>query len=389
MPQAVSGQTPTLNTISKQTSTPQSIIGQISTPQTGTSQVRLVVIDELDDSIGFYNEKLALLRSIKNIPGDKYLDNQKCQIIRIYQESQKSIRIDTSNLGGMIQDTLVIQDNNLEGIVYNFTISPNRNWLAYKTVIGDYGQAYEYSDKQGLRILSTKSGTNTKSILLTINDGAWPSEPIWSPDNKFLTYTDFDNKGLAQIFNFDLVNHKNIQITRFGEDRRGWLITQIAWSPNASFIAFTSAYADFKDGGYAYSKVDINVIDMQQTGIQSIETNDLDEVNNFWWGAKNLLLYEGLTNYLSKKKVFIYDPVNRSKNKIIIPLEMSGGSNFFPITSDFRSFGILGKELDIYNLENGTLDKAAPGYFSPPFTIIKKSSGEFWSENCEINPDNN
>ena len=106
----------------------------------------------------------------------------------------------------MIQDTLVIQDNNLEGNVYNFTISPNRNWLAYKNVIGDYGQAYEYADKQGLRILSTKSGTNTKSILLTINDGAWPSVPIWSPDNKFLTYTDFDTIGVAQIFNFDLVN---------------------------------------------------------------------------------------------------------------------------------------------------------------------------------------
>ena len=52
---------------------------------------------------------------------------------------------------------------------------------------------------------------------------------------------------------------------------------------------------------------------MQQAGIQLIETNDSDDINHFWWGAKNLLLYEGLTNYLSKKKVFIYDPVNEIK----------------------------------------------------------------------------
>ena len=148
------------------------------------------------------------------------------------------------------------------------------------------------------------------------------------------------------------------------------------------YIAYTSAFATIADGNRTYSKFDVNVIDILQTDIHTIETFHSHNVTNLWWGDNNFLLFEGMNNSKSIDELFLYDPLNNSKEIIFIPLEMIGESIVFPITSDLTLLAIFGKELYIYNIENKSYYPVSPEYFLPHLKLLKRTSGEFWPENC-------
>jgi Tol biopolymer transport system component len=111
-------------------------------------------------------------------------------------------------------------------------LSPDGKRVAYTVLSGV--QSYIGSEFQDIEVITVNRQDDPS--VLTSRGGAWSA--AWSPNSDRLAYSDYDDSGVAQLFQSDPEGGGKTQLTRF--TAAGTRIGAVEWSPLGNMIAFLS-----------------------------------------------------------------------------------------------------------------------------------------------------
>jgi WD40 repeat protein len=164
-------------------------------------------------------------------------------------------------------------------------LSPDETWIAYKIGSGSYEQRgddlepirYEYENLETMSVDGTQG-----PYRLSQNGGAWRA--AWSPDSKQIAYSDYDEKGIHQLFIINKDGTNRRQVTSFTHPRmKGTSLTypageilKIIWSPNGEKIA------SLVDQGDHWSTIVLNIDGKSSEALENISAE--------WWRDNNSLV---------------------------------------------------------------------------------------------------
>jgi hypothetical protein len=115
-------------------------------------------------------------------------------------------------------------------------LSPDKSWLVYRIGSGKYEQRgddiepyrFEYENIETMSLDGTQG-----PFRLSQNGGAW--RVAWSPGSQQISYSDYDNNGVHQIYLIDKDGANRKQVTFFPNPQLG--IMKILWSPDGEKLA--------------------------------------------------------------------------------------------------------------------------------------------------------
>jgi hypothetical protein len=115
-------------------------------------------------------------------------------------------------------------------------LAPDESWLIYRLGSGKYEQQgsdfepyrFEYENLEAISVDGLQG-----PYRLSQNGGAWRA--AWSPDSQRIAYSDYDDKGVHQLFLINKYGTNRKQITYFYDPTDE--ILKIIWSPQGDKIA--------------------------------------------------------------------------------------------------------------------------------------------------------
>lgn len=176
-------------------------------------------------------------------------------------------------------------------LIFGLANSPDGKWINYIIPSGDNNFDPRFSSKRDLWLLNIQE-EGSQPIKITENGGMAIGGGSWSPDGRYLAYTDMDTSGIIQIFNIDIGTGKKSQLSSFDEGYRGLEISKISYSPSGEKLGYIGTYAREHRGQVGFIKLD------EQLTIQAKlpNANYIPSTPYFWWseeGIEMALLLEG------------------------------------------------------------------------------------------------
>jgi Tol biopolymer transport system component len=158
-------------------------------------------------------------------------------------------------------------------------LSPDESWIVYRIGSGTYEQMgsdfepyrFEYENLETMSVDGTQG-----PYRLSQNGGAWRA--AWSPNSEQIAYSDYDEKGIHQLFIINRDGSKRSQMTSFTGFQVE--IMKILWSPNEDKIAVVVD----QDGDYADDNTIILNLD------EKTSPKVLENVIAAWWRDNNSLV---------------------------------------------------------------------------------------------------
>ena len=210
------------------------------------------------------------------------------------------------------QRTVLLSDIEDGERIYQYTLSPSEVWLAYKRV-DQIQLSVQDAGFQNVRLLKVNETSPQEVIELTKRGGARPTDLAWSPDSRFLAYTDYDEMGVQQIYFFSPEERQEHQITRFNLDMKDHVIEDFRWSPDLQVLAFLIVGPRSTEFGNEIAVQDaIGIISIPGFGLEWVELMEYSDYQlyGYNWG---------------KLQTIVWD--NQGKT-LLIPLESNTGGMY-------------------------------------------------------------
>lgn len=215
---------------------------------------------------------------LDNAPGIKWQGNG-CQLEVWFGDlfdlkgNVLSVRSDKINW-----DILLPQENSR---TYFTRLSPNGLWLAYNIGHGgdvqiDMDTEAEFND---IGIISQESPDNP----IFVTDSGVVGDFTWSPDSRWLAYTDEDDRGIKQLYRFSPSNGTKKQLTFRNETLR---TGHQVWSPDGRFIA-----TSIRKGEIENERGGVEIIDLRNRSRVEVmpDTEVFSGVRSrqIWWSPES------------------------------------------------------------------------------------------------------
>lgn len=362
----------------------------IESPSSEIPLKKIIAVVKADGQINLVGEDLKTIKSYPNRYNGNYYDLENCSITgyRVLLDGLvEKMEISTIyfNKEKIQSEIALVLGDDHHFDAYNFTISPDRHWIAYKKIAGDYGMWYAYAKIQNVMLLQVDSFTPRRPIQLTSNGGAWPSEVSWSPDGRYLAFTDSDQNSISQIYIYNLETQETKQLTNFGVGSSGILIDDLKWSYSSTKLVFSSKM-DTSD----LSEIQIRIINVFDPNSDWIEIPlQTGEVHQIWWSKDENRLLVFLFTPETDFKVLWYDLMENT----IIHTRFFNQNNIqtsqtFPITDDLDTIVLFSYPVQIYTLshDSSIAVNRPETAFTEDFELISSASGFLWESYCHVNP---
>ncbi|GAP16106.1 hypothetical protein LARV_03902 [Longilinea arvoryzae] len=383
---------------------PSSSIGPLSTRQTvdrstiSTEQqiqrkiaLTMTRTDSIFDAMFFFDHDLNLVNSI-DTETYPYLSSMGCQVINI-SDDQRGFVITTRDFNGnILKRAVALEKRNKDDRIFGYSISPSEQWIAYLVITGDWGMSYDEAEIQDVRLLKIDAGIPQTAKLLTIHGGARANLVIWSPDNHYLAYTDFDENKSVQAFMYDLLTGESLQISHFGNEKETEQIIDLKWSIDSKYLAIaTSVNVGKKDGKSNTGAVHLFRVSDNNLQTLNLKMKDVRNAEIQWGDAHRLLVLLITQKNIQTNPDFALIWFDVEKNAISRKLtQMELGINqvfsALPLTDDLNQTLIEGSSapyLFIYNYEKGELINKEQKLMDGLYQFVETSSGFLRSPGCK------
>ncbi len=247
-----------------------------------------------NNNIYFFNDDLSKCFRIPSHAQDIYLGKDGCSLVGLNTDLvdpilEVSVRDFQNNL--LEKDIYNFENPTHPELSYDFTPSPDFQWVAYKHSSQDYFRSLEESNQTSVKFVRLTRAQTLKVMTLTEHDGAHHANLAWSPDGRYLAFSDFDNNGVTQIYLYEPATGTKSQLSHFVDDAKEYGIKNLTWSTNSAELVFvkvkyhpTGPYLYDTSGGglgaisLAQSQVRWLIPFAEDLEIRSININYKDEV---------------------------------------------------------------------------------------------------------------
>jgi len=180
----------------------------------------------------------------------------------------------------------LLSNESISQNIRNIVLSPSQEWIAYRfsegEYVGGFDPIYEF---ENIEVISV--GGDMGPYRLTQGNGG--REVAWAPDSTRLTYGDFDENGVPQLYISNLDGTQRVQRTHFDDPLVE--IRHIQWAPQGDRIAF--AYTRLGNiSSTEPGKTDVMVV--------SAETGEFPKIvdriylaYSLWWQGDNTIVVWG------------------------------------------------------------------------------------------------
>ncbi len=242
------------------------------------AEISLIVKANEEPKIIALDRNLAPVLEMENRKPNLSLSADGCHILQ--WGAFEMIERDLS--GKITQDIELRIGNNKESTgIYDYEPSPDGKWLVYKEVYGTNWMCSCDAEEQDVMLFSL-SHPEQQEIRLTSHRGAMAVELTWSPDSKFVAYTDYDDQGFRQIYIYDVANAEKIQLTHLSDknDKQAW-VSRISWSPRSDKLAVA---IDSSRSQFSHAFPLVGIISLKSLSVQWMEVKgDATEVGSIIW----------------------------------------------------------------------------------------------------------
>jgi hypothetical protein len=254
----------------------------------------------------FIDKDLFILSEIPNVYMYLSLSSRDCELLGLIVNTDSGqIKLYNIDFLGNLPDQKDIYffpgENHNK---FNFLISPTEDWIAFLQVSNDYGIDFSTSTNQQVYIIGTKETNTHIPIAISVNGGTSPNSLIWSPNGQLLTYVDFDQSKVRQVFTYSPMTGERKQITQFIQDQK---IEVIKWSPDQQAIALETKTQILVGSNNTY-RVNFGIISLPSNNYEIVQTFEPDVYNiSFWWGENNQVMILSESNTYGSDTIDWYD----------------------------------------------------------------------------------
>ena len=168
------------------------------------------------------------------------------------------------------------------GSLYTDQLSPEKNWLAYSVFSG--AQTYDSTEFVDVAVISLSPPF--ASYRLTQHGGAEVEAFVWSADEKWLYYSDYDANGTLQVFRSTPDGQTQEQLTA----HEGLLsqVDTMALSADGRHLAYGVTNLLFASMPYDYWESDegwIGIIDLDSRAAMTVRLPKFGGAYALWWSA--------------------------------------------------------------------------------------------------------
>jgi len=140
---------------------------------------------------------------------------------------------------------LVSSDLTPEDQSFDYQLSPDKKWIAYKKISTEEKFAPWDAEVQDVMLLKVDFTVPQTPIQLSKHGWAKPAFLVWSPNGRYLIFTDLDSLGRIQIFLYDVQMQQKIQVSNFTETNNQVEVGEFSWRQDGESVAFyRSIYND-------------------------------------------------------------------------------------------------------------------------------------------------
>ncbi len=277
-----------------------------------------------------------------------------CEWVDIFGTSNHlQIRSIDSN-GGITEQREISFEDSPAGFQYLYSISPDKEWVAFKEAAGEIGQTYSDASVQNVKIVNIQSESGQSAKEITHHGGAFVNSLAWSPDGRFLSFSDFDEGGVPQIYIYDPHIDTVIQVSSFQEPHTG--IVEIKWSYDSDYLA-ASVYDESKtETSMLQQNGRIFLFSPENQPLGAVDFGEKDPQRlSFWWGQNDRLLIYSQSTSQEYGKLSWYNPIDGSvEKKISLSSEdLQIRTHFaFPLSSDLTRVALVGEQVGVFDSEN-------------------------------------
>lgn len=377
------------------TSTSQSKSTSMDATQTlGSVEGKVIVLATFDrlvdeeNQVYFLKDDFSVESSFKNQYNSSLaLSSNSCELIYLFGGSSQ-IEITKLSLDGKVLEKKVnFFANESSKYLYLFSISPDEKWVAFKEASGEWGQSASDAPFQDVAIVSINSNSMPTVKILTENGAAFVDKLTWSPDSRYLSFSDNDANGVNQIYIFDTLTGGKKQVSRFTSQI---IVHEINWSPDSKLMAATIFNKEKTETGYMTFTGRVVLLSAGDGTVwtANLGKGEYDNIS-FYWGKENRLLFFTYSQNLEKSILFWYNANTKMVEKeVVLSKSLSSWSNFaFPLSEDLSSVAVFGGNAYIYNSENEDYSLINTQIIEKiihngSYQLIKTSSGSLFSPIC-------
>ncbi len=187
--------------------------------------------------------------------------------------------------------------------IYQYVLSPDGSWLAYKAV-GDFGYGAASAKVQDVRLVNVDPDVPQAPIQLTKRGGAGSPFLRWSPDSRYIAFSDTDAAGINQLYLYEPVQEKEYQLTQFDQTMSEHEFQILSWSPDSKKIAFSSIGEHYDETGFHMTDIGkIGIISLPDFTMKWVYLSGFenpvyyhhyipDDTTTYWWSkdSQSLLI---------------------------------------------------------------------------------------------------
>lgn len=343
------------------------------------SIIREVIYHHSDSSIKLVDQNFQIVQSFESENKTYYLTPDKCLLYSLSvggYEMEGQVLVTASNLTGQtIKEYYALVQEDIGKNSFEFTISPNLNWISYKVADGETGMSLTDADIQNVKLVKISTEESAQSISLTNQGGARFSRHIWSPDSQYIAFTDFDLQGIPQIYIYNTELGFLEQITDMEEDTMSNRNLILAWSPDSKHLVFSLG-----------TKIGIAQISNKNIHWLEFIPNDIQNLRQIWWSDDmKLLVLANVHGESMSPGLFWYDV---SSDSVINKLSSADFGSLSPIYQSFPLdknlnyiVAVVGEQIYTYDLYARTYKKIDTTV-NMPFSPVLSPSNMSFSQIC-------
>ena len=172
--------------------------------------------------------------SVPETPIDVAWSPQGCGL-RVTVTTGHDIRLLEINLGSNAMRELFVSDGKTgSGLKTAPRLSPDGQWVAY-VVWSGYDKSYVGAEFQDVQVVAVDK--QAEPFRLTKRGGSGVFGGVWSPDGRYLAYSDYDQDGNGQLYYAHPDGSDLHQMTHFNMSKV--TVETIRWSPDGRSLAFS------------------------------------------------------------------------------------------------------------------------------------------------------
>jgi WD40 repeat protein len=310
-----------------------------------------------------------------------------CQLLLTPNIDKKIVLLSVDFNGNILQEYFTGGYTSEGGWMTFPALSPSGKWVSYTVWSGEkYYLGAEFQD-----VFVVSLDVDDTPFRLTERGGAWRGEAAWSPDGKFLAYSDKDINGILQLYISNPDGKDKQQLTHFTNEELA--PGPIKWSPNGERLV-TGIY-DESDNERITSEFWIVSLDGENPVRANLEQGDIIREGAYWWDVKGeaLMVY---TEKVDRKSRGVYwiDAINGEVLREKYEVDLAPGGNIaypFP-NGNIYNLVSLKRDFYLYNFEDDNVslwanyDSISPNEInnlSPDIHEISPIIGEpIYPESC-------